>query len=48
MDIVKGAGKKKLGSGERAHALLLFGERTSTGVGVCGEVPGESSTRGKL
>jgi hypothetical protein len=41
MVIVKGEGKR---SGERAHALQ-FGVRISTGVGVCGEVPGESSTR---
>ena len=40
MHIVKEEGKR---SGERAHALP-FGVRISTGVGVCGEVPGESST----
>jgi hypothetical protein len=40
MHIVKEEGRR---SGERAH-VLPFGVRISTGVGVCGEVPGESST----
>ena len=39
--LFRGEGKR---SGERAHALQ-FGVRISTGVGVCGEVHGESSTR---